>query len=303
VPPVCRLSRPHALTARVFLARQAMDHDAGSGASKLTPTVAFVMDIPEAMDEFKFEGRVFVSLKNAVCQPSSGLRAAAELSRALGVGGQESKPICILMTDGGHDHNMKNGSVQVGAGATRDSSPASPDPGFGLVRQLQVALSALFVDLDLDLLVAVRSAAHHSYVNPVERVMAILNIPLSGVAMERSVILGGGAGAASFESIVGKCGSMGEIREAIEAHEGLRQAFLDAHNEIKRTLMSRFLCMSLHEEPFLEGYVCSDDELVEFFAKLQRVDADLTVTDTTKVELAKRPRILNFWRSHAILTR
>ena len=59
---------------------------------------------------------------------------------------KEIPPILLMKTDGGPDHNVTFVSVQM-------------------------ALSALFLHHDLDMLVAVRTAPGHSYRNPAERVM------------------------------------------------------------------------------------------------------------------------------------
>ena len=66
---------------------------------------------------------------------------------------QPSKPILLLYTDGGPDHNNTFASNQL-------------------------ALLALFLQLDLDMLVAMRTAPHQSWRNMVERVMSGINIGL-----------------------------------------------------------------------------------------------------------------------------
>jgi len=66
----------------------------------------------------------------------------------------------IIYTDGGPDHNNKHTSVRLG-------------------------LLALFLDLDLYTMVVMRTAATHSWANPVERVMSALNLGSQGVALVR----------------------------------------------------------------------------------------------------------------------
>ena len=66
----------------------------------------------------------------------------------------------IIYTDGGPDHNNKHTSVRLG-------------------------LLALFLDLDLDTMVVMRTAPTQSWANPVERVMSVLNLGLQGVALVR----------------------------------------------------------------------------------------------------------------------
>ena len=53
---------------------------------------------------------------------------------------------------------------------------------------VQLTLIALFLNLNLDFLVACRTAPNHSWKNPVERVMSLLNIGLQCVGIMRSKI-------------------------------------------------------------------------------------------------------------------
>ena len=69
----------------------------------------------------------------------------------------------ILYTDGGPDHNCNHTSVR-----------------FGLL--------ALFLELDLDTMVVMRTAPTQSWANPAERAMSILNLGLQGVALSREVM-------------------------------------------------------------------------------------------------------------------
>jgi hypothetical protein len=45
---------------------------------------------------------------------------------------------------------------------------------------------ALFLELDLDCLIALRTARSNSWANPVERIMSIVNIGLQGVGVIRT---------------------------------------------------------------------------------------------------------------------
>ncbi len=65
-----------------------------------------------------------------------------------------------MYTDGGPDHRVNFLSVKL-------------------------SLIALFIDLDLDMIVGLRTAPGNSWANPVERIMSILNIGLQGVGVMR----------------------------------------------------------------------------------------------------------------------
>ena len=67
----------------------------------------------------------------------------------------------FLYTDGGPDHRLTYANVQL-------------------------ALIALFLNLNLDILVAGRTVPHHSWSNPVERMMAIVNLELQCVGVMRT---------------------------------------------------------------------------------------------------------------------
>lgn len=70
----------------------------------------------------------------------------------------ETKPMLLIYTDGGPDHRLTYLSVQL-------------------------SVIALFLQLDLDVLIAARTAPCHSWANPVERVMSIVNLGLQCVGM------------------------------------------------------------------------------------------------------------------------
>ena len=50
---------------------------------------------------------------------------------------------------------------------------------------VKLSLIALFRVLNLDMLVALRTAPSNSWANPVERIMSIINIGLQGVGLMR----------------------------------------------------------------------------------------------------------------------
>ena len=63
------------------------------------------------------------------------------------------------------------------------------------------SLIALFRDLDLDLLIALRTAPSNSWANPVEHIMSIINIGLQGLGLMRTKM------SDDFERVFGMCRS------------------------------------------------------------------------------------------------
>ena len=97
-------------------------------------------------------------MKDAVFESSSPIRHANELCNLLSSTFDAIPPALFLYTDGGPDHRLTYVSVQH-------------------------SLIAIFLNLDLDFLCAGCTAPCHSWRNPVERVMAILNLGMQCVGL------------------------------------------------------------------------------------------------------------------------
>ena len=94
-----------------------------------------------------------------------------------------SRPILFVYSDGGPDHRLTYISVQL-------------------------SLICLFLKLGLDYLCACRTAPYHSWKNPVERVMSVLNFGLQSVGLARAEIP-----EAALEQEVAKCNTLSELRK------------------------------------------------------------------------------------------
>ena len=92
------------------------------------------------------------------------------------------KPVLFLYTDGGPDHRTTYISTQL-------------------------SMIALFLNLNLDYLCAARTAPHHSWRNPVERMMSILNLGLQSIGLMRSEM------SAEAESALKNCSSLSLLRK------------------------------------------------------------------------------------------
>ena len=66
----------------------------------------------------------------------------------------------------------------------------------------QIANICIFRELHLDMLITGQCAPGHSFTNPAERIMAILNIRLQNCATERTT------GEEDFEKLLKSCNSM-----------------------------------------------------------------------------------------------
>jgi len=116
----------------------------------LIPSVAFIIDIPAAIDGSWYDDEVYIGLKGAVYKPSSPLQHLTELYSILVIRIGERKALFIY-TDGGAYHRLTFVSVQL-------------------------ALIALFLNLNLDFICAGRTCPYHSWRNPVECIMLTINL-------------------------------------------------------------------------------------------------------------------------------
>ena len=86
----------------------------------------------------------------------------------------DASSVLLIYTDGGPDHRSNFMSVKL-------------------------SLIALFKSMNLDRLVALRTAPSNSWANPVERIMSIVNIGLQGVGLMRQKM------SDDFEKAIGMC--------------------------------------------------------------------------------------------------
>ena len=163
------------------------DHDFMS----IVPSVCFVTDIPESVESSWYTGKALVGLKEAIFEPSSPSRHnSAEFYDVLTTQDLQMKPVMFMYTDSGPDHRLTYLSVQM-------------------------SLTSLFLELDLDLLCASCTAPFHSWRNPVERIMSILNLGLQSIGLMRKQVEG------RLESTISKCNNMKQLRAAAQKNQSL----------------------------------------------------------------------------------
>ena len=142
-------------------------------------------------------------------QPSSAFRHTTELTELIQINYPSVKPVMVLVSDGGPDHRVTFKSVQV-------------------------ANLCMFMALDLDMLVCVRTFPYQSWQNIAERVMSTLNFALQNVSLARSSMT------EPFESLVRNKNTMQNIHDAIQKKSELGGAIRDSMVHTKIVLGDRF---------------------------------------------------------------
>ena len=226
----------------------------------LVPSVTLVNDIPDDVSKSWYTGRVFVSLKDAALEPSSPLRHITELEHILV---DEERKVLLLYSDGGPDHRVTYLSVQV-------------------------SLIALFIKHNLDYLCAARTAPCHSWRNPVERIMSVLNLGLQCVGLMRKKMDD------KFEDEATKCNSLAQLRVAAMHNSEFRSTALDSISSVK-ILLSQIFRLELKDEKFNTARSASQEEMDELWSALKFVDTSLKAGELLrKANLRSKPNLQRF---------
>jgi hypothetical protein len=156
---------------------QVLDHDFTKCG--IISSITMICNISESIEQSFYCGKVYVGLKDPIFQPFDPFHHMTELYKIL-INQIDHKPFLFLYTDGGPDHRVT-------------------------YLRVQMALITIFLALDLDVLIALRTPPGHSWKNPVKRIMSTLNLGLQCIGLMRNKM------DEDFETILNKCNSMDDI--------------------------------------------------------------------------------------------
>ncbi|CAG2208685.1 unnamed protein product [Mytilus edulis] len=256
----------------------ALDHDFHIHGA--VPSVLFRIDIPSNSRDSFYNGNVHVLIKDKVFNPSSALRHATETVKILRSEGSAdgvnlSNPLLFVYTDGGPDHRTNFISVQL-------------------------SYLVIFFALDLDMLIAARTAPSQSYANPAERCMSLLNMALQHVSLQRREM------DANSEVRVKSLSSLKKLRSAADKQPALREKLMESLEPVLAQLKQRFSQLKLHDDPVLVHDAASDEEMKnmsDILDILKEVDGGNNAFSQlkTKSDVVKFDKLKDFverhWRS------
>ena len=165
----------------------ALDHDMTK--CSITPSVVLCCDVPEDVERSFVQGQVVVNINDSVFQQSSPWRHACMTAKIFE--DRNVPPILLKITDGGTDHRHTLESVRL-------------------------ANICLFKEMSFDQIILARPAPGHSWQNPAERVMSILNLGLQNTSLCR------GKMDDETEYRVKSCNSMSDIRKKLNDDEKVK---------------------------------------------------------------------------------
>jgi hypothetical protein len=249
----------------------ACDHD--FHVSGLVPSVALACETPSAPEESFFNGQVFVTVKDKVFAPSTPLRHATELVDIIRENFAEdhvalTQPILAIFTDGGPDHRPTYETVKV-------------------------SLAVLFLQLDLDMPIAVRTAPHNSWMNPAERVMSILNLALQHVSLERSKM------SDEQERAMKTKGSMTAVRNYAKNREAFKTEYRESMKSVVDIVSGRFQRMKIKDVPIKTCNAAQDDEIEDMLTPLSTLTNTKLTSKECSGDLKKHKELQKFIANHS----
>ena len=239
----------------------------------LIPSVSLVVNIPQDVSDSWYSGQVLIGLKEGAYEPSSPLRHVTELNGALAKYNLLSgKSILFLYTDGGPDHRLTYLSVQL-------------------------SLISLFLSCDLDYLCACRTAPCHSWRNPAERVMSLLNLGLQCVGLMRKEMEG------TNEALITSCNNLAQLRCVAKKNPDLVSAVIDSIEPVKILLSSIFQRMELQGQKFSMFSPASEEELISMWSELHSIDPSLQYGNVYRQASLKDFALLKAFINHCCHSR
>ncbi|CAC5366714.1 unnamed protein product [Mytilus coruscus] len=121
---------------------------------------------------------------------------------------------------------------------------------------VKLSLIVLFKQLELEFLVACRTAPGHSWANPAERIMSLLNICFQNTALSRE------ESTSDIDQIIKSCNGMSEIRRKSEKVDGLKDKLIESLKPMMTMLENRAKRVQLKGKPF-QVFPAADDMDVE----------------------------------------
>lgn len=243
----------------------ALDHDQASRGS-FTPSVVLRCDIPTSSHASFYKGQLHVLVKDSIFEASNPFRHAVELCHTLR-DSESVSPILFAYTDGGADHRTTYISVQL-------------------------AWILVFMELDVDMIVAARTAPGHSYVNPAERCMSTLNLALQNCALSRVM-----ATEEQLEQKIKGCNTM----EALRKQQPIVQdAWTASIREARRVVEQRFSRLIYSERQVHVHDAATQRAVREFVAKAAQIDPEIdgTTIDLKQKNLTNKSKLREFISFH-----
>ncbi|XP_062561268.1 uncharacterized protein LOC134225322 [Armigeres subalbatus] len=156
---------------------------------------------------------------------------------------------------------------------------------------------AIFFELDLDFLCAVRTPPNFSFINPAEQFMAAANIALIGVSLSRNHL-------GENEKLVKNLMSKKQWREAHEKNPNndYPRLALEGTEDARRLLKSRFESLRYKGEKVIVSYAANEAEINTIKANITDQWPEINLSKISKAEAMNVPSFKEFFDKHVKAT-
>lgn len=144
-----------------------------------------------------------------------------------------------------------------------------------------MSLIVLFKQLKLEFLVACRTAPGHSWANPAERIMSLLNICFQNTALSRE------ESTSEIEQIIKSCNGMSEIRRKSEKVDGLKDKWIESLKPMMNMLEDRAKRVQLKGKPFNVFQAADDIDVEQTEARVTLIDPTINVGKYQQTHMTK----------------
>ena len=257
--PVAAAERGRRVLVRRDESFEVGDHDFTKFS--IVPSVSLSVDIPEDIAGSWYSGQVHIGFKEGVFEPSSPHRHMTELYQMVK---DNDKPVMFIYSDGGPDHRLTYLSVQL-------------------------SIIALYLKLNLDFICAARTAPCHSWRNPAERVMSIVNLGLQCIGPMRQKM------PTNLEGVVSSCNNLSELRKAAETMPTLVEAVQESISPVKILLCDIMHRLQLQGQSFQVFSSATEQEMRELWKELETIELFLTFGEKYQKKcLTSFPALVDF---------
>ena len=271
--PVSTGVRAHnRVLAPIDMPIQALDHD--FHIAGLVPSVALSCNIPNNPDDSFFSGQAYVTTKDKMFQHSTPMRHAAELIEVIRKDFSEDgialdRPVLAIFTDGGPDHR----------------------PTFETVK---LSLLCLFMQLDVDMVIALRTAPYNSWMNLAERVMPVLNLALQHCALKREAM------SDDNEKKMKNKSSLSAVRNWASEDPEFKIAFSKSMEAVIETVNSRFERMELKGNALKASKGQSDEDIEELLQPIKLMtECDTLTARSSSKDVRAQKELMHFMTTHS----
>lgn len=155
-----------------------------------------------------------------------------------------------------------------------------------------MALIALMMELDLDMLICARTCPYQSWQNIAERIMSTLNLALMNVSLCRTQLPDG------HEEAVHSKTTLTDLRKLISEKPPLKMLVRDSVQQALCTLQSRIACMEIKGERIGIAEPSSDEDIEKTFQRVLFIEPNLERDNLTKKSTADATSLHHFMEKH-----